>query len=66
MGRMWTWHAVAALGIACSAAVVAADWGLSNAGVAAAAPPGMGAVRNATKSDAIPYHHVWPVMQAAS
>jgi hypothetical protein len=26
----------------------------------------MGAVRNATKSDAIPYHHVWPVMQAAS
>ncbi|RLM85873.1 hypothetical protein C2845_PM04G15040 [Panicum miliaceum] len=63
MGRMW--HAVAALSIASTAAVVAAaaDWGLPRAG-AAEAPPRMGVVRNSTRrSDGNSYHHVWPPME---
>ncbi|CAN6195636.1 unnamed protein product [Urochloa humidicola] len=49
MGRMWLWNVVAALSVASMATVVAADWGLSRAGAAAAPPPGMGAVRNSTR-----------------
>jgi hypothetical protein len=54
MGRWWHWHAVATLGVACAAAVVAADTGIG--------------VRNSTRNSSDrgnSYHHVWPVMQTA-
>ncbi|KAL6655848.1 hypothetical protein ACP70R_006674 [Stipagrostis hirtigluma subsp. patula] len=67
MGRRWRPHGgavvVAVLGVAWLATAAAADRGLSLA--AAAAPEGMGVVRNSTgrSGDGSSYHHVWPKME---
>nr|CAB3456859.1 unnamed protein product [Digitaria exilis] len=60
MVRMWPWQIVAALSIACTAAVVAADSGLSHA-KAASEPPGMD--NSTRKSNGNSYHHIWPPME---
>lgn len=60
------WHAVAALGVAYAAVAVAADRGISFAGVVAA-PEEVSYLRKVAnflwQSDETSYHHVWPPME---